>query len=407
MSLIEIASRVAAQSEDAIVDLGNLHTTCKAMCAVCGATEVGQRLALRRVLRRRFYLGLEYRATLITRLAAVGNPEACFCSGMCLVFGEQRDAIMPFLDPLRCAAEAGHKEAIYVLALLLYRPNSGAGDDDEAQWLLHMVEGPKAGVAALPWKNKTCTKRCGRIIPSLWDPTPVVGVEIAARLAESPDSALVEVGSLRVTCKKMRLLCRMPEVGRRLAVHPLLPIGSWDLYYDNRFRQSLIMNLFRVGNLVACFFAGMRVVLVEARSDLQPSLDMLECAAKAGHEVAMYVLAMYKYRPNSGADDDASAMELLRKIEGDDAGAGAPVTWTNTACARLRQQALLVSVNVVPLTPRRVPAPKSVSRIHSDHRCASRPMCGSVAAWEGRELFCSEECRIRSESAAYFTSVWP
>jgi len=147
----------------------------------------------------------------------------------------------------------------------------------------------------------------------------------------------------------------------------------------------------------------MHVVLVEACGYLRHSLDMLEGAAKAGHQVSMYILAVYKYRPNSGAEEDASAMELFRKIEGDDAGAGAPATWANMACARLRQQALLVSVNIVPLT-RRVPVQKPVSRVH---RCASRPMCGWDAAWEGRQLFCSEECRIRSESAAYFNSVWP
>ena len=80
--------------------------------------------------------------TLITGLATVGNPEACFRSGMCLIFGKQRGAIMPCLDPLRCAAEAGNKVAIYALTLLLYRPNSGDGDDDEARRLLRMVEGP-------------------------------------------------------------------------------------------------------------------------------------------------------------------------------------------------------------------------------------------------------------------------
>ena len=122
------------------------------------------------------------------------------------------------------------------------------------------------------------------------------------------------------------------------------------------------------------------MVLVEMCGDLRPSLDMLECASRAGHQIAMYVLAVYKYRPNSGAEEDASAMELFRKIEGDDARAGAPATWANTACVRLRQQALLVSANVVPLTPRRVPVQKPVSRVHSDHRCASWPMCGSVAA---------------------------
>ena len=149
------------------------------------------------------------------------------------------------------------------------------------------------------------------------------------------------------------------------------------------------------------------MVLVEAPGDLRPSLNMLECAAKAGHQVTMYVLALYMYRPNSGAEENASAMELFRKIEGDDARAGAPATWANTACVRLCQQALLVSANVVSLTPHRVPMQKPVSHVHSDHRCASRPMCGSDAAWEGCQLFCSEDCRIRSESTAYFNSVWP
>ena len=146
---IEIASYVAAQSEDAMADLGNLRTTCKAMCVVCGAAKVVRRLALRHVLRRRFYLGPEYRGTLITGLATIGNPEACFRSGMCLVFGKQHGAIMPCLDLLRRAAKAGHKVAIYVLALLLYRPNSGDGNDDKSRRLLHMVEGPEPGALAL------------------------------------------------------------------------------------------------------------------------------------------------------------------------------------------------------------------------------------------------------------------
>ena len=116
---IEIASHVTAQSEDAIVDLGNLRATYKTMC-----------VARRRVLRHRFYLGPEYRAMLIIGLATVGNLEACFHNGMCLIFGKQHGAIMPCLDPLSHVAEPRHKVAIYVLALLLYRPNSGDGDDD-------------------------------------------------------------------------------------------------------------------------------------------------------------------------------------------------------------------------------------------------------------------------------------
>jgi hypothetical protein len=39
--MIDIVSRVVAQSEDAIVDLRNLCPTCKAMCVVDGAATVG------------------------------------------------------------------------------------------------------------------------------------------------------------------------------------------------------------------------------------------------------------------------------------------------------------------------------------------------------------------------------
>jgi hypothetical protein len=38
---IDIVSRVATQSEDAIVDLHNLRATCKAMCVVGSAATVG------------------------------------------------------------------------------------------------------------------------------------------------------------------------------------------------------------------------------------------------------------------------------------------------------------------------------------------------------------------------------
>lgn len=167
---IDIVSRVAAQSEDAMEDLRNLRATCKALCVVCSAATVGRSLSLRRVLRRRF--NPEYRAALITTLATVGNPEALFRSGLCglcrAFSGNKRRVIMPFLDQLRRAAEAGHKASMYALALFLYRPNSGEADDDEARRLLRLVEGPEEGETLLPWKNLTCTKRRSRIISATW-----------------------------------------------------------------------------------------------------------------------------------------------------------------------------------------------------------------------------------------------
>jgi hypothetical protein len=164
---IDIVSRIATQSEDAIVDLHNLRATCKAMCVVGGAATVGRRLALKRILRRRFYLGHEYRAALVNTLANVGKPEALFQSDLRrAVLGNTRGVITPCLDQLRRATEAGHKESMYALSLFLYRPNSGEADDDEARRLLRLVEAPQEGATVLPWLNLTCTKRRSRIIVS-------------------------------------------------------------------------------------------------------------------------------------------------------------------------------------------------------------------------------------------------
>jgi hypothetical protein len=168
--MIDIVSRVATQSEDAIMDLRNLRATCKAMCVVDSAATVRRRLALKRVLWRRFYLGPEYRAALINTLSNVGNAKALFQSSLRrAVLGNTRGIIMSCLDQLRHTAEAGHKESMYALSLFLYRPNSGEVDDHEARRLLRLVEGPQEGATLLPWKNLTYTKCCSRIIASTWD----------------------------------------------------------------------------------------------------------------------------------------------------------------------------------------------------------------------------------------------
>jgi hypothetical protein len=75
---------------------------------------------------------LEYCAALINTLDNVGNSEALFQSvSRRVVLGNTRGVIMPCLDQLRRAAEAGHEESMYALSLFLYRPNSGEAEDDE------------------------------------------------------------------------------------------------------------------------------------------------------------------------------------------------------------------------------------------------------------------------------------
>jgi hypothetical protein len=112
-------------------------------------------------------------------LTTVGNLEALFRIGLCLaLLVNKRSVIMPCLDQLRCTAEAGHKISMYALTLFLYRPNSSEATDDEARWLLRLVEGPEEGATTLSWKNLTCTKRRSRIISAKWHLRPSAAVAV-------------------------------------------------------------------------------------------------------------------------------------------------------------------------------------------------------------------------------------
>ena len=94
-----------------------------------------------------------------TRLASVGNPEACFYAGMHTVFVEDHTALMSWLDMLERSPAVGHDVAAFVLSLVLHRSNSGAGNDNIARWWLRKVKGDEAGLAVnVTWKNEICTR---------------------------------------------------------------------------------------------------------------------------------------------------------------------------------------------------------------------------------------------------------
>ena len=84
----------------------------------------------------------------------MGNLEACFLAGLHPIFVEAHRSLTPPIEWLQHSAKASHKLGMYVYALMLYRFNTGAGNDDIARRLLRKLEGAKeAGPAALPWKN--------------------------------------------------------------------------------------------------------------------------------------------------------------------------------------------------------------------------------------------------------------
>ena len=99
---------------------------------------------------------------LITRLASVGQPKACFKARMSAVFMEDHGTVMPWLDMLEHTAESGNELAKYVLSLVLHRSNNSATNDATARRLLRKVKCDEAGPTMnnATWKNKNCARRC-------------------------------------------------------------------------------------------------------------------------------------------------------------------------------------------------------------------------------------------------------
>ena len=118
-------------------DLASLWATCSFMRRVCGTAEVDRRIRLRRVLQRQGFWGChyyydDYHVLLTTRLASVGNLEACFLAGLRPVFVEAHRSLTPLMEWLQHFVEAGYKLGLYVYALVLYRSNTSGGNDDIA-----------------------------------------------------------------------------------------------------------------------------------------------------------------------------------------------------------------------------------------------------------------------------------
>jgi hypothetical protein len=69
---------------------------------------------------------------------------------------------------------------------------------------------------------------------------------------------------------------------------------------------------------------------------------MLEHSAMAGHVVATFVLSLMLHMSNSSDSNDNIAQRWLRKVEGDEAGPVANVTWRNEICTRGLQQVMFM-----------------------------------------------------------------
>jgi hypothetical protein len=107
------------------------------MRRVCGHGNVGQRLSIEGIRDEISWVWdpTTYKAFL-AMLTGLGNPEACFFSGIKAVFMENRE-----YNDLRRATEGGRDAADYLYAILLYRDNGGATAVDTAKRYMRRVAG--------------------------------------------------------------------------------------------------------------------------------------------------------------------------------------------------------------------------------------------------------------------------
>jgi hypothetical protein len=122
-------------------DLRTLRVTYRFMLHVCRTTQVGRHIAVEWVSNDIAWHNTNEYQTLLHRVAKVGNLEACFISGMHLVFrGPMFTAPGPVLDEnLKRAITGSHKVAANVAAVLLYMANGGVDVDDTARQYMRQV----------------------------------------------------------------------------------------------------------------------------------------------------------------------------------------------------------------------------------------------------------------------------
>ena len=90
---------------------------------------------------------IDYEALLASQ-TQVGNPEACFLTRIQTVFMEKHSP-WPCLDDLARPADGGHNLVAYLVALLLYRHNGDACDNDTARRYVRWFEGKEVSWAAV------------------------------------------------------------------------------------------------------------------------------------------------------------------------------------------------------------------------------------------------------------------
>ena len=118
------------------------------MHRICCNHTVGQRVALDQCCHGLGWDDVGNYYALLSSLTQLGNLEACFLTGIAMVF-EETNRPQPCLDDLTRTADGRHNLAAYMVAILLYRHNGDARDDDTTRRYMRWVEGEEESWVAV------------------------------------------------------------------------------------------------------------------------------------------------------------------------------------------------------------------------------------------------------------------
>ena len=123
---------------------------------------------------------------------------------------------------------------------------------------------------------------------SLADLPEEMFIHVAALVAASFENPMDDLCHLRGACSLMTdKVCGVALVRRSLNLRLVLQQSA-----DAAISERLIVNTHGVGNLLAFFIMGMRVIFRQHGGALDALLDDLDRAARQGHKPAVFLLAM-------------------------------------------------------------------------------------------------------------------
>jgi hypothetical protein len=191
---------------------------------MCGHDNVGRRLSIEGIRDEISWVWnpTAYKA-ILAMLSGLGNPEACFLSGIKAFFIDHRG-----YNDLRRTAEGGHNAAAYLYAILLHGDNGGAAADDTSKGYMRRVAGGGSTTSSRWLRNEGCLPLQENAMRALhystwriWGeplppPAQVCGDQPCAGTG---GGCGVEKGWLRISlfCSKdCRLRCEMVKFAQRI-----------------------------------------------------------------------------------------------------------------------------------------------------------------------------------------------